>query len=258
MVKKECIVSLSNDKRGITKTKIIILGFVFGVVVLGGLIYLLYYFDFLIFGSPEGECVSLIENSGDKKIDIVFFSEGVSRGKIEDFMNYFLDSDAFVDDKEKFNFYYAGNAICEIMDEKALYCYSKKLIRDSSVCPNDYVVVLSDQPNQIRSSAYMNVMSLNANSPKSVLLHEFGHAFANLADEYVPSIIPWGSKNCQSVCSEFDELNKEYGELEGCFVECSRSDYYRSSENSVMRTLKTDDFGILNSGLLGKELNNYE
>ena len=100
----------------------------------------------------------------------------------------------------------------------------------------------------------MNVLSLNIHNQKNVILHEFAHIFSNLADEYVPSTVPWGSENCQSKCEKFEK----YGELEGCYLGCSKADYLRSSENSIMRTLKTNDFGKLNSMLIIEDLEAYE
>ena len=123
----------------------------------------------------------------------------------------------------------------------------------SAVCPNDYVVVLTDMKRHLRSSAYQNVMSLNINHDKSVILHEFGHVFANLADEYVPSIIPWGSKNCVKNCQDFEKQG-----VGGCFIGCSQDDYSRSTESSVMRTLSTVDYGELNEGLIEEDLEKYE
>jgi len=214
-------------------------------------IFLIFYFD-LFSGPTEGECQVVLENQGEDKIDIVFFTEGLDKSYVQDYVDYFLASEPFSKNKEKFNFYYAGSgAECEIFQNIAVYCYSRSLVKSSSVCPNDYVVVLADRPRKIRSSAYMDVMSLNVNHNKNVILHEFGHVFANLADEYVPSKIPLGAKNCFSKC-------EEYKGFEGCYQGCSKGDYYRSSENSIMRTLKTDDYGELNSQLMNENLERYE
>jgi hypothetical protein len=202
----------------------------------------------------EGECQVLVENVGNKKVNIVFFTNNVSQGKIDGYVDYFLNSEPFVNNKEKFNFYYAGEGNCEVIKNKAVYCYSKQLLKKSAICPSDVIIVLSDMPRQLRSSAYMNVVSLNVHHNKNVILHEFAHIFANLADEYVPSTIPWGSKNCQSSCEDFEE----FGELEGCFVECSDTSHYRSSEASVMRVTSTSDYGKLNTMLINKDLENYE
>jgi len=94
----------------------------------------------------------------------------------------------------------------------------------------------------------MNVVSLNSNHPNSVILHEFGHVFANLADEYVGSIIPSGSKNCQNNCNEFKQYTND------CYQGCSEQDYYRSIEQGVMKSLKTTDYGKYNLNLIASKI----
>ncbi len=121
----------------------------------------------------------------------------------------------------------------------------KNLIKKAASCPHDYIVVLDEMDAKIRSSAYQNVMSINTKHPKSVFLHEFGHSFANLAEEYTPAKIPRGSENCQKSCDKFEGEGS-------CFKGCSNTNYYRSIENGVMRTLSTDDYGIYNDNLISE------
>ena len=210
--------------------------------------------DFI--SSPiQGNCTPLIENNGENKIDIVFLTENLDKQKIQEYIDFFLSSEPFNKHPEKFNFYYSNyNAECELVKDTALYCYSKSLIRNSATCPNDYIIVLADRPSKIRSSAYLNLISLNINHNKNVVLHEFGHIFAKLADEYVPSKIPRGAENCAKECEDFNQ----YDSLEGCYEGCSKSDYFRSSENSVMRTLNSKDYGNLNLKILNENLEEYE
>jgi len=238
-----------------SKKNVKFFGIVLGLIVLIILgVFLYLYFSGIFLAPVDGECKVIRENPGKNKIDIVFFTNNVSQGKIDGYVDYFLNSEPFMDNKEKFNFYYAGEGDCEIIKKKAVYCYSKELLKKSAVCPNDVVVVLSDMPRQLRSSAYMNVMSINVHHSKNVLLHEFGHVFANLADEYTPSIIPWGSKNCQGACEDFEK----FGDLEGCYSECSDAEHYRSTESSVMRVTSTSDYGELNTMLINENLEDYE
>jgi len=239
-------------KRG----KYLLVGIVLVLIVLVGVIIyiLISRYGGGFYGPVEGECRVIRENVGKNKVDIVFLTNNVSGSEVENYVDYFLKSEPFVGNEEKFNFYYAGEGNCEIVQEKAVYCYSKELLRKSSVCPNDFIVVLSDKPKQIRSSGYMNVMSVNIHHSKNVILHEFAHVFANIADEYVPSIIPWGAENCQGKCEGFEE----FGDLEGCYQGCSEVEYFRSSENSVMRVTSTNDYGKLNTIILKENIGEYE
>ena len=236
---------------------LIVIGVVFVIIMINVIVFMLTGKGFIDAGfSPvSGNCVALVENDGGDKVDIVFFTEGIDQSIIGDYVDYFLASEPFNSHPEKFNFYYAGSDVeCELVQDKAVYCYSKSLVRNSAVCPNDYIVVLADRPVKIRSSAYLNLASLNVNHDKSVFLHEFAHIFANIADEYVPSEIPRGADNCVKECSDFEE----YGDLEGCYGGCSKSNYFRSSDNSVMRTLKSNNYGKLNLILLNEDLSEYE
>ncbi|MFA4953273.1 MAG: hypothetical protein WC584_03550 [Candidatus Pacearchaeota archaeon] len=187
------------------------------------------------------ECKTLSYN-GENKINLVLFS---SKEQAEKYSDYLLTISPFDKNKDAFNFYYidSHSPQCELYKGIAILCYSKELIKKASSCPNDYIIILKDMDSNIRSSSYMNVMSLNLNHLLSVFPHEFGHAFAILAEEYTPAEIPKTSKNCQPSCDNFEIKD-------GCFQGCSNEDYYRSIENGIMRTLYSNNYGIFNEKLI--------
>ncbi len=193
------------------------------------------------------ECENLIYN-GEDKINILFFSdEETSR----EYSKFFLETEPFIQNKGEFNFYYIDiQPDCELYKDIALFCYSEDLIKLAALCPNDYIVVLQNQMSKIRSSAYMNTMSLNSRHPKSVFLHEFGHVFANLAEEYITEQnLPKGSKNCVSDCKDFEELEN------GCYEGCTKESLIRSIKNGVMRTLSSKTYGGFNEKLIQDRIN---
>ena len=98
----------------------------------------------------------------------------------------------------------------------------------------------------------MNVVSINKNHQKSVIAHEFGHSFANLAEEYTPATLPLKSKNCVSECNKFDSLN------EGCYEGCSKTDYFRSINSGIMRTLSSKSYGAFNSFLISEKISKFK
>ena len=183
------------------------------------------------------ECGVLQNNNG--KINIVFFSE---KKDAEKYVNYFLNFYPFVDFQNAFNFFYINSykPKCELYKGIAILCYSRELIKKAGSCPNDYIVVLEDREQSLRSSSYVNVMSINSRQPLSVLAHEFAHVFANLAEEYVPAKIPRGAPNCPGDCSGFE------GRENGCYDGCSETEKIRSIENGIMRTLRSKDYGSFN------------
>ena len=200
-------------------------------------------------GNSILENCNALKYSSDSAVNLVFFS---TKEQAQEYSDFFLQTPPFNENKEAFNFYYIDDYSpeCELYKGIAILCYSKELIKKASSCPNDYIIVLKSENPGIRSSAYMNVMSINTALTKSVLTHEFGHVFANLAEEYTPATIPRGSKNCQSSCSEFDISDS-------CSQGCSKTDYFRSIESGVMRTLSSNEYGQFNENLiLGKLKNN--
>lgn len=222
--------------------------FVLIVIVSGGFIFFYSGIDF----SPASvsaqleECKTLKYN-GENAVNIVFFSDA---SKAKRYSDYLMSISPFKENNNKFNFYYIDSykPKCELYKDIALFCYSKEMAKVSSSCPNDYIVALEDRSSSIRSSSYLNVMSLNSNHQLSVFAHEFGHAFAFFAEEYVPGSVSSNTKNCVAECSYFE------GKAEGCFEGCSRNDYMRSIESGIMRTLSSNSYGDFDEFILSQRL----
>ena len=208
--------------------------------------------------SPPGnnpiECNILKENPGG--INIVFFS---TEEQAKKYSEYLLSVEPFSGNKDKFSFYFITPdqyvPECNLYQGIALLCYSSDVIRAASVCPNDYIVALGNQPSSIRSSAFKGIMSLNINHPLSVFAHEFYHVFDNAAEEYSSpgASIPRGSENCQRKCSDFRKF-PQYSEEFGCHQECTDTSYYREFESGFMRTLNADRYGPHNELILDEEV----
>jgi len=190
------------------------------------------------------DCKTLYDN-GIGKINLVFFSDKETTKKYADFL---LETPPLKDNKDSFNVFYIDDykLDCEIYKGVAVLCYNKEIIKKAASCPNDFIFAITDNPSNIRSSTYRNVVSINKNLPLTVLTHEFGHVFSNFAEEYVEegAKIPKGSQNCQQQCSDFE------GTKNGCYEGCTSSTYKRSIENGVMRTLSSNDFGTFDENLI--------
>jgi len=200
--------------------------------------------------SPADLNCSQLLFSGENKPSILFFSSKEDTVKYSEYLDTI---EPFKSNRGSFNINYINSyqPNCELYQNVALYCYSRDLIKKASSCKSDYIVVLQSKPSQIRSSTYMNVISINTALPLSVFPHEFAHAFAFLADEYVPATLPKGSENCGSSCSNFES---------SCFQGCSKSEYYRSINSGIMRTLSSSVYGPFDEALISKKLspnNNY-
>jgi hypothetical protein len=192
------------------------------------------------------ETCKTIQHSQEGAINLVFFSDEKSALEYTNFLQEFPPFNLY---KKSFNTYVIDKykPECELYKGLATLCYSKDLIKKSASCPTDYIIVLDNKPRKIRSSSYLNVMSVNINHPKTVLAHEFGHSFVNLAEEYTPAKVPSGSKNCQKECNSFDVSD-------GCFKGCSEAEFHRSIDNGIMRTLSSNNFGVYNEKLIEERI----
>lgn len=216
-------------------------------VILGYLYFQRANFGFSTVDS--GECATL-QYGGQGGVNVVFFAN--NQKEAEKYVKYFLEIEPFNNNEKKFNFYYVKDytPVCEVYKNIALLCYSREIIRKSALCPNDQIVILNgDYERSLRSSTYLNVMSINTRHPMSVFPHEFGHSFVNLAEEYTPAKIPRNSPgNCVDDCLKFEGRN------DGCYVGCSENDYLRSIENGIMRTLSSDNYGTFNKWVISKKV----
>lgn len=195
----------------------------------------------------EGACKSLVYNGNDR-IDLLFIS---SETEAKEYSNFLLDTEPYKSYKGYFNVFFidSQNPKCDSYRDIAILCNTPEVKDIAKLCPNDYVFVIKNEPPHIRSSSYGNIISINNNVEKSVIVHEFGHAFVNLAEEYYsPSGLPRGSKNCQSSCDSFGNL------ADSCSQECSKSNLFRSVSLGVMRSLQTTDYGTYNKELILKIL----
>lgn len=229
---------------------ILICALIISLVFIGIIIYV------LIQGSKKEvsyhaleEC-EVLEKNNENGLNILFFAK--DKNEAERYIDYFLSFNPFDKYKDRFNFYYIGNYYpeCEVYKGIALLCYSRDLIKKAASCPNDHIVVLNgDYDRSMRSSNYLNVLSINTKHPLSVFAHEFGHSFVNLAEEYVPAKIPRNSAgNCAADCIDFQGRN------DGCFEGCSRGDYFRSVDNGIMRTLQADHYGSFSEWVITNKI----
>lgn len=219
------------------------------IIILSSIIIFLFSNDFFPSNSPpdSSSCKTII-NNGENKINIVFLS---SENNAIRFSDYLFEVEPYKSMKDSFNVFYIDNPInCEVYKGVALLCYSKNNVKLASSCPNDFVIAVKDDyDSSVRSSTYMNFVTINSAHQSTVVPHEFSHALANLADEYVPATIPKGSSNCASSCQDFDS---EFS----CYSGCSKDDYFRAYDYGIMRSLTASSFGDFDSNLIIVNINN--
>ena len=237
------------------------------IVILAISVALFYNFSEPIVSSPTPanlESCNVLQSNGDDKINIVFLS---SEDNAIKFSEYLFMIEPFKSSRDSFNvFNVDAEPSCELYKGIALYCYSKNNIKLSSSCPNDFIIAVSERESNIRSSTYMNFLSINSVHPSTVAAHEFSHALANLADEYVPASLPRGSVNCARSCDSFtvsagdssadsaDGADNADNTDNGCFEGCSLNNYFRSIDTGIMRSLFSNQFGSFNEKIINSQI----
>ena len=217
------------------------------IIAVIAVIFFVFYSPAL--SSPIEETCEIIkaDNNQDTSVNILFFSDGVEKEDLMKYVDSLYSFTPFNQNQDKFNFYFTDySPECELRSS-AILCHSRELIKQASVCPNDFIGVISNQPRNIRSSTFQNVISINFALTPKVFVHEFGHAFSNLADEYVPANLPRNQQNCKATCEEFNGIGS-------CFDGCSKNELKRSSFASIMRTLKSDSFEEINEDILNDRI----
>lgn len=218
----------------------------------------------------------------NNKADIVFLGYGYDdkgrfRSDVKDYINIFFDIEPLSSNRDKFTFYLVD--VFQDLDcsfRNWIECDNFKVKQLASNCPHDYIVVIvarskiADFINPVRSSAFANVQRINTADNGNVMIHEFGHIFGGLADEYVDnyyySKINFRAEdypNCDSAgCRDWEDI---IDSKVGCFGGgqrgkgdgCSLTKYYRPTESSIMRNLKHNYFGPVNEKVMTDKLDVY-
>ena len=189
------------------------------------------------------EC-SVLAYNNENSINILFISP--NQKEAEEYSNFLFNVEPFKDNKNSFNaFFINTKPECELYKKIALFCHNRETIKKSASCPEvDLIVALGKEKPNIRSSSYLNVMSINTAQNKNVLVHELGHALGKLDEEYITnSRLSASSPNCLNYCSDFEMSD-------GCYDGCTKTTFKRSIEEGVMRTLSTSYYGIHNINYL--------
>lgn len=218
-------------------------------------------------------CPSVIKNgNSEQKIDVVFVGDGYSSDKeLKSDVLKIVGSaglksvEPFKSNWDEFNVWMI-NGRDRIPEDPDGGPDRSTSLEVASGCPfGDYQVILSEK--SFRSYAYFSgdaYLSLGAtpeNEWGRLFLHEFGHSFGKLADEYVePQLGNWPR---QPNCAPNAETAREWwGGVPGTafYDGCSYTETnVRPTSNSIMRDHRVleDGYGEVNKAALLKLLDKY-
>lgn len=162
----------------------------------------------------------IIENGpSSEKVDIVFLAEGYTESEMEKFrkdadrmVSYFFSNSPFKENKDKFNFWIVESPSAETGTDfpkdkiykntivnssfstfdvdRYLMTYDIKTVRDLAAnVPYDQIIILVNSNVYGGGGVYnyYSITTVDDSYSDFVLVHEFGHAFGCLADEYYTS-----------------------------------------------------------------------
>lgn len=206
--------------------------------------------------------------SEHETLDIAFIGDGY-----QDLVHFANDADRFAANLLKYEPFasraaqivfhrvdYAGSLGC-VYYGRLITCDDSKATRLVSGVPHDKVVIIVNNPNYGGSGGTSAAVAYNgapgsSASGEQVFVHEFGHSFGNLMDEYV-SGMDWGSGNCfrgTPPNAAWDALVAASDYHQGCTL----SGYWRSSASSIMLFINVRYFNAVSIRQLNAALDRFK
>ena len=224
----------------------------------------------------EVECISVLySGEPEQSLDIVFLPSGYDdiedfSSRVEEYVDSFKYIKPFLSNMDKVNFYRIDefrDLGCEIHPYGGgsfLLCDDWSAKNLASQCPVDQVFVIADINGfvdfvrGVRSSAKGNMASINAADDDLIFMHELGHTFGGLADEYTDDDVQNFDEgmyaNCDTgPCEEWRELAGV-----GCYQGCTYSSLFRPTDDSIMNSARVDYYGPVSESAITERLEAYE
>jgi len=207
------------------------------------------------------------------KIDVTFLAEGYE--DMEKFQQDVLDYidfekekngltaiEPFKSNEDKFNFYFVNRTTdleCELGCfgiDRLVCCNDNKVKQTAAQCPSDEIFVLIDTKDFCGASKdYATVCTIEDSRAGLVLVHEFGHTFGGLGDEY--SYGKSGDTNVPNCdvagCSKWSGIPGT-----GCFPTCGYTNLFRATNRNSLMNIYIDNFGPVSTGVLIDKLSNFK
>ncbi len=166
-----------------------------------------------------------------------------------------LEQEPFKSSRDKLSFVIVNSSRdleCDIGCKgftSSVCCNNLLVAQEASQCDaSNIIVLINDERLCGMASSYAKICAKNRFAD-SALVHELGHTFGDLADEYVynevyPSYTSDGPEVKNANC-DFEKCLKWNNVTSDCFKGCTSSNFYRPSENSIMRDLSSPKYNLV-------------
>lgn len=219
-----------------------------------------------LFNAPP-ECKLLMGNTNPDHLDIVFVGSNFANDTpfndyVEKTYRALFAVQPFGRNSGKFNVWRLDtrqDLSCVTKEPRIFECDREKITNAANTCPHDVTVVVVNN-NEWRGAGFKNenLVYLGMGVPADAFVHELGHAFAGLDDEYMyggtDPYQPEQSPNCDTVatCPKFTGTPGTE-----CKAECGFANRYRSIDTGMMRILG-HPFGPFDEKIIEQELGAYK
>ena len=109
------------------------------------------------------EVCKIIEYNGEDRLDLLFISNEADARR---FSEVLLDAEPYKSHRDYFNIYQIEeeSPSCQYYKGIAILCDTKETRLLAKNCPHDYIFVVKAEQQNIRSSSFNNILSLNSNA----------------------------------------------------------------------------------------------
>lgn len=206
--------------------------------------------DFKLLSEATPQCTTILDNGNPSdKLDILFIGCNYNIDELSEFIsdvdthsNAILSTVPFSDNKNKINVHRLnrfGLASCTPIDGTSLDASKSPATLLASRCPNDQIIVLVRNAGWNGISYQGGDFAMVSSGYSSISIHEFGHSFGGLNDEYIvaegspPSGAYPHGPNCDinPACPSWAGTPED----QGCYAGCTYESWYRPSIDSVMK-----------------------
>lgn len=202
------------------------------------------------------------------KVDVVFIACNYPSNQMSLFeydvnlhKDTLLDKHPFNESRSKFNFYLVNDSTltCTTVNGLTNTDYVMAM-STAALCPNDQVIMI--RYDYGRSNAGGGFAYTVRNNPL-VTIHEFGHSFGDLWDEYlsIGADAPAGATSGSIANCDHDSACPKWSAIAGtgCYLGCAYNNWYRPSSDSMMNvgTYSNLPFNQPSVNALNAKLNNY-